>query len=287
VQSRPTQHATASLSILVALVCSSVGAASAKSLFPAIGAEGVTALRVGFSALLLLLIGRPWSQGAAGVRWWSVVGYGVVLGLMNILIYQAFSRLPLGIAVAIEVMGPLAVALLYSRRRLDILWVIISAIGLFLLLPISVPSDLDPVGLLFAFGAASCWAIYILLGRAVSRMGPTRAVSLGMVVAAVFAVPFGVYRASGALLDGRILLVGFLVAILSSAIPYLLEMFAFRRLSSGIAGVLLSAAPGISAAVGVAVLGEHLTLMQWMSVALIMSGSAGCAILSVRTDAAH
>ncbi|MGO7136424.1 DMT family transporter [Rhizobium leguminosarum] len=206
---------------------------------------------------------------------------------MNMLIYQAFSRLPLGIAIAIEVMGPLAVALLYSRRRLDILWVAISAVGLFLLLPISVPSDLNPVGLLFALGAATCWAIYILLGRAVSPMGPTRAVSLGMAVAAIFAVPIGVYRGAGSLLNERVILVGFLVAILSSAVPYTLEMFAFRRLSSGLVGVLLSSAPGIGATVGAAVLGEYLTPIQWMSVALIMVGSAGCAIFSVRTDAVH
>jgi inner membrane transporter RhtA len=237
--------------------------------------------------LLLVLIGRPWRGGATAVAWRPVFGYGIALGLMNILIYQAFARLPLGIAIAIEVMGPLAVALLYSRRRLDVLWVGTSVMGLFLLLPISVQSDLDPVGLLFAFGAATCWAIYILLGRAVSPMGSARAVSLGMTVAAMFAVPFGVHHASDALLDERIILVGFLVAMLSSAVPYTLEMFAFRRLSSGVAGALLSSAPGIGAAVGASILGEQLTPIQWMSVALIMTGSAGCAISSVRSDVEH
>jgi inner membrane transporter RhtA len=236
--------------------------------------------------LLLVLIGRPWRGGATAVAWRPVLNYGMALGLMNILIYQSFSRLPLGIATAVEVMGPLAVALLYSRRRLDVLWIGTSVTGLFLLLPISVQSDLDPAGLLFAFGAATCWAIYILLGRVVSPMGSARAVSLGMTIAAIFAVPFGVHHASDALLDERIILVGFLVAILSSAVPSTLGMFAFRRTSSGIAGALLSSAPG-SAAVGASILGEHLTPIQWMSVALIMSGSAGCAIFSVRSDVEH
>ncbi|OBZ95667.1 hypothetical protein ADU59_09855 [Pararhizobium polonicum] len=277
-----THHAFAVLSVFAALSCSALGAAYAKSLFPMIGPEGVTAFRVGVAALLLAPIGRPWRRRLPDVSLTSVIGYGIALGLMNILIYQAFSRLPLGIAMGIEVLGPLMVALIYSKSRLDLIWVASAFVGLFLLLPIAVSSDLDPLGLLFAGGAAICWACYILLGRMVAPLGPTQAVSLGMAVAATFAVPFGIYGSIGTFLDGKVIAIGVSVAILSSAIPYLLEMFAFRHLSSGVAGIFLSAAPGIVAVIGLLVLGERLTSSQVLSLVLIMGATAGCAIFSGR-----
>ncbi|NTI91475.1 EamA family transporter, partial [Agrobacterium rhizogenes] len=168
----------------------------------------------------------------------------------------------------------------HSRRPLDFLWLATAVGGLLFLLPLRTENDLDPVGLLFAAGAAACWACYILFGKKISPLGPARAVSLGMAVAAIFGVPFGVYNAGGSLLGWQILAVGLLVALLSSAIPYMLEMFAFRRLPPNALGILLSAAPAISALMGALILNERLSNQQMLSIVLIMVGSAGCAIFS-------
>ncbi|NTG38973.1 EamA family transporter [Agrobacterium rhizogenes] len=273
-------QAWASPAIVGALTCSALGAALGKGLFAAVGPEGVTALRLGFSALLLMVIGRPWRKGPQRAPPLAIIGFGVSLGLMNILIYQAFARLPLGVAAAVEVTGPLLVALAHSRRSLDFLWLATAVGGLLFLLPLRTENDLDPVGLLFAAGAAACWACYILFGKKISPLGPARAVSLGMAVAATFGVPFGVYNAGASLLGWQILAVGLLVALRSSAIPYMLEMFAFRRLPPSALGILLSAAPAISALMGTLLLNERLSNQQMLSIVLIMVGSAGCAIFS-------
>lgn len=266
--------------MFAALLSSALGAAAGKTLFPMVGAEGVTALRLGFSALVLAWIGKPWRQAFDRSLLATVAVYGVSLGLMNILIYQAFARLPLGIAVAVEVTGPLAVTLVHSRRMADILWLAAAVAGLALLIPLRTDDAVDPIGLLFAAGAATCWALYIVFGRRFAALTPTRAVSLGMITAASIGVPFGVLNAHGSLLAWHVAVVGLGVALLSSILPYLLEMRAFRMLPPRIAGILLSTAPAISAAVGALVLGEHLSLQQWAGVVLIMSSSAGCALSS-------
>lgn len=274
------QGALASGFVFAALLSSALGAAAGKTLFPLVGAEGVTALRLGFSALILAWIGKPWRQAFDRSLLATVAVYGVSLGLMNILIYQAFARLPLGIAVAVEVTGPLAVALGYSRRMADVLWLAAAVAGLALLIPLRMDDTVDRVGLLFAGGAATCWALYIVFGRRFAALAPARAVSLGMITAASIGVPFGVLNAHGNLLAWHIAVVGLGVAMLSSILPYLLEMRAFRILSPRVAGILLSTAPAISAAVGAVLLGEQLSLQQWAAVFLIMSSSAGCALSS-------
>lgn len=245
----------------------------------------MTALRLGFAAAVLALIGRPWRQVFDSRLSTAIAAYGVALGLMNILIYQAFARLPLGIAVAIEVTGPLAIALLYSKRLQDIVWLAAAVAGLALLIPIRTSADVDPIGILFAAGAATCWALYIVFGRKVAAISPPRAVSLGMIAAAAFAVPFSVYNAHGSLLDWYVLGVGLCVALLSSILPYLLEMQAFRMLPPRVAGILLSAAPAIAAGVGAVFLGEALTFEQWAAIALIMASSAGSALLAQKEAA--
>lgn len=272
--------AAASSFVFAALLSSALGAAAGKSLFPLIGAEGVTALRLGFSAVILAWIGRPWEQ-ALEKRLLAVIAvYGIALGLMNILIYQAFARLPLGVAVAIEVTGPLAVALLCSRRPSDLVWLVVSIVGLGFLIPLDTRAATDGLGLLFAGGAATCWALYLVFGRKLTQLTPARAVSLGMITAAGIGVPFGIYNAHGTLFGWHILAVGFSVAVLSSILPYLLEMHAFRSLSARVAGILLSTAPAIAAGVGALFLGERLTFQQWTAVFLIVSSSAGCALFA-------
>ncbi len=264
------------------LVSQNLGAAIAKSLFPVVGVEGMTALRVGLSALLLLAFWRPWRTPVARRDVANVVVYGAMLGGMNLCIYHAFGRIPIGIATAIETTGPLVVVLAASRRALDVAWVALALAGLALLLPLTPRQPLDPVGLLFAFGAAASWALYIVFGKRVSGLASGQAVSLGMLVAAMFAVPIGIAHAGAAMLVPTTLLAGLGVALLSSAVPYSLEMAALRRMPRHVFGILVSATPAVGAACGAVVLGERLSAWQWLAIACIIAASAGGAATARR-----
>ena len=261
-----------------ALLCSQLslnaGAAVAKHLFPLIGVEGVTAYRVGFAALLMLLVFRPWRTPLTWTQVCNVAVYGSVIGLMNLLIYRSFSRIPLGIAVAIEVAGPLTVAVLSSRRPRDIAAVLLAVVGLYFLLPIHGHADqLDPVGVAYAAGAAVCWALYIVFGKRVSVMHGGQSVAWGMLAASLFIVPIGAVYSGAVLLTPSYMLIGLAIAVMSSALPYTLEMLSMRSLSSRTFSMFSSAAPAISALAGMAVLGEHLTLVQWLAIASIVTAS--------------
>jgi inner membrane transporter RhtA len=263
----------------LALLCSqlslNLGAAIAKQLFPSIGVEGVTAYRVGMSALVMLLIFRPWRTPLTLKQVLNVAIYGSVIGLMNLLIYRAFSRIPMGIAVAIEVAGPLTVAVLSSHRPRDFVAVCLAAAGLYFLLPIHGQVDqLDPVGVAYAAGAAVCWALYIVYGKRVSSMSGGQSVAWGMLAASLFIVPIGVAHAGALLLTPSFMLVGLAIAVMSSALPYTLEMLSMRRLSSRTFSMFSSAAPALSALAGMVVLGEHLTLIQWLAIGAIVMASA-------------
>jgi inner membrane transporter RhtA len=275
-----------SLALLAGQISVNLGAAAAKGLFPLIGVEGITAYRVGFSALLLLAIFRPWRSRIGKQDCINIVIYGTVLGLMNLLIYRAFNLIPIGIAVAIEVTGPLAVALWSSRRPRDFAAVACAVLGLFLLLPLRVgtsgASELDIVGIFYAFGAAVCWALYIVFGKRASSLQGGQAVAWGMLVAALFTVPLGIAYAGAALLAPAIMLTGVLIAVLSSALPYTFEISALRRLPQGVFGILSSAAPAVSAVVGMVFLNEHLTKLQWSAIACIVMASVLSALPSRR-----
>ena len=263
------------VALFASLVSQNLGAAIAKSLFPVVGVEGMTALRIGLSAALLLAFWRPWRAPVARRDLGNLVIYGAMLGGMNLCIYHAFGRIPIGIATAIETTGPLVVVLAASRRLLDVAWVALALAGLALLLPLHADHPLDPVGLLFAFGAAASWALYIVFGKRVSTLVPGQAVSLGMLVAALFAVPVGVSCAGAAMLVPTTLLAGLGVALLSSAVPYSLEMAALRRMPRHVFGILVSATPAVGAACGALVLGEQLSALQWLAIACIIGASAG------------
>lgn len=264
------------LVLLASVVSQYVGAASAKSLFPAIGAEGVTALRVGMSAVLLTAIWRPWRHPIGRANLVNLLVYGVTLGAMNLCIYRAMERIPIGIAIAVEVTGPLAVALLGSRKLKDILWIGCAAAGLALLLPVrATTAALDPVGIAYAAAAALCWAFYIVFGKRSSVLPGGQAVALGMVVAATFTVPLGFAHAGAGLLVPGVLLGGLAVAVLSSTAPYSLEMIALRRLPSHVFGLVVSASPAVAAVIGVLLLGERLDWVQWVAIACIVGASAG------------
>ena len=266
------------LAVLGSVVALGIGTSFAKQLFPQVGSLGTTALRVGFSALLLLLIWRPWRWPLSKADAKSLLRYGVALGCMNLMFYQSLQSIPFGVAVAIEFSGPLAVAFFTSRQRIDTLWIALAAAGLGLLLPLGHDvSSLDPVGVGFALGAAVCWATYILFGKKVGHLHAGHSVALGLTMAAITVVPFGIWHAGSALLQPHILLYGLGVAAVSSAIPISLEMVALKRLTPAAFGVMTSMEPAVAALLGLLVLGEQLTGLQWLAVMLVMGAAAGSA----------
>ncbi|WP_374471832.1 DMT family transporter [Phenylobacterium sp.] len=259
--------------VLAGLVFQNLGAAYAKTLFATVGVLGTTALRVTLAALVLSALARPWRR-SRDVRSWRALGaYGMVLGLMNISIYEAFARIPIGVAVAIELMGPLAVAVLGSRRWIDLVPVGFAVAGLALLTPIAGADRLDPYGVAFAVAAAVAWALYIVCGaRLAEEGGGPATVALGLVIAAVVTAPLGLYAAGGALLDPRMLAAGLALALLSSVAPYTWEMVALRRLTPRVFGLFVCSAPAIAALLGWLVLGEGLAPAHGVAILIIMIG---------------
>ena len=272
------------LAILGAVTALGIGTSWAKhSLFPAVGAQGTTAVRVGFSALLLLLFWRPWRWTLSGQEARTVALYGAALGAMNLCFYMSLRTIPFGLAVAIEFSGPLAVALFSSRRPLDFIWVLLAAAGLALLLPLGHDmSTLDPAGVLFALAAAVFWATYIIFGKRASHLHAGHSVSLGLFVAALVVVPVGVAHAGSALLSPAILATGLGVALISSAIPISLEMVALKRLSSQAFGIMASMEPAVAALLALMLLGEYLDAIQWLAIALIVAASVGSSVTAQR-----
>ncbi len=253
-----------------------VGASIAKQLIPVVGAPGTTALRLGLSALILVLLQRPWRTVPSRAAVPVLLAYGLSLGIMNFVFYMALRTIPLGIAVGLEFTGPLAVALVGSRHRLDLVWIAFAAIGLLFLLPITRSSGgLDPVGVLFALAAGVCWASYIVFGKRAGHAHGAAASTWGALIAACAVVPIGAVSAGRALLSPRVLPLGFAVAILSSALPYTLEMVALRRLSTKTYGTLMSAEPALAALAGLGLLGERLSPVQWFAIGAVMVASIG------------
>jgi inner membrane transporter RhtA len=262
--------------LLLGMLSFQCGAALAKQLFPLVGAQGATALRLGLGALILWLLRRPWKRWGGRRDWASLWGYGLTLGLMNLSFYMALRTIPLGIAVALEFVGPLTVALFGSRRPQDFLWVALVVAGLALLLPWHEHAQaLDPVGVMYAMGAAVGWAAYILLGRRAGAAFGGDAVALGSAIGALVAVPVGMAHAGGALLTPAVLPFALGVAVLSSALPYSLEMFALTRLPARTVGTLLSIEPALGALLGMAFLHEQLSAFQWLAIAAIIVASIG------------
>src|SRR6201991_1590833 len=265
------------LAVLGSVTSLCIGTSFAKKLFPLIGAEGTSALRVGFSALVLLIFWRPWRWPLSRRDAGFVIRYGLTLGVMNLLFYMALRTIPFGIAVAIEFSGPLAVAMWSSGRRVEFVWLASAIAGLAMLLPLGHSSALDPVGVMFALAAAVCWALYILFGQQAGHLHAGHSVSLGLVAASLVVVPYGVAHAGASLLDPGILAAGLGVAIVSSAIP-----MSLKRLPSETFGIMVSLEPAVASLLAMLLLSEHLTSFQWMAIGFIVLASIGSTVTAKR-----
>jgi inner membrane transporter RhtA len=260
------------------------GAAIAKNLFDSLGPSGTVFLRIAFAALVLLVLVRPKLVGVHGGRAFLVAGlFGLALALMNLSFYQAIDRIPLGVAVTLEFVGPLGVAVAGSRRVIDVLWVVLAAAGILLLAPLGAfgGMDLDPLGVAFALLAGCLWASYIFLS---ARTGSAFPGGTGLVIAlcigTVVLAPVGIAGAGSALLDPKLLLAGFGVAMLSSAIPFSLELEALRKIPARIFGVLMSLEPAMAALAGFVLLGERLGIRAVMAVLFVTIAAAGASLFS-------
>jgi inner membrane transporter RhtA len=282
-QSPPKEFLLAVACLLLAMITIQSGASIAKQLFPIIGPEGTTALRLGFSAAILCLVFKPWKHLPSRGSRMSIVVYGLSLGGMNILFYYAIERIPLGIGVALEFTGPLAVALFSSRRKRDLFWIACAIAGILLLLPDMKGQDnLDPIGVVLALGAGACWAGYILFGK---KTGTQRSggatVAMGMTVAAIVLVPYGAMSQSASF-TWDIIPLGIGIAILSSALPYTLEMVALRNMPSQGFSIMLSLEPAIAALAGFIILAELLSIWQWLAILLVIVASVGSSLSSAK-----
>ena len=267
--------------VLLSIFSVQFGAAIAKNLFDSLGPGGTVFLRIGFAALVLLVLVRP-KLGGHDRRAYLVAGlFGLALALMNLSFYQAIDRIPLGVAVTLEFVGPLGVAVAGSRRVLDVVWVVLAASGILLLAPLGAfgGMDLDPLGVAFALLAGCLWASYIFLSARTGRAFPG---GMGLVIAlcvgTVILAPVGIAGAGAALLDPKLLLAGFGVAMLSSAIPFSLELEALRKIPARIFGVLMSLEPAMAALAGLVLLGERLEIRAVMAVVFVTVAAAGASL---------
>ncbi|MGN5954307.1 EamA family transporter [Sphingobacterium lactis] len=268
---------------LLSMVCVQGGASIAKQLFPAIGPIGTTTLRIGLSAILLYLINRPPIFSFNSKQWLYCAIYGLGIAAMNLIFYMAIQRIPLGLGVTIEFIGPLFLAFALSRRWLDVLWASLACVGILLIVPWN-SNDIDIIGLLLAFTAGTFWAVYIIIGGKVSKiMDGRHAVSTGMLIATAFIIPFALWDGSIMSLTPELFLKGLGVAIFSSALPFSLDMIALGRLPAKTFSILTSLQPAFGALSGLLFLSENLSLLQWLSVGCVVLASMGTTIFGKKT----
>ncbi|WP_433378537.1 EamA family transporter [Streptosporangium sp. CA-115845] len=263
--------------VLLAILSVQVGAGFAKDLFSQLPPSAVVFLRIGTGALIMGMIARPRLKGLTRADLAAGAAFGLTLGLMNLSFYEALARLPMGIAVAIEFLGPLGVAVAASRRRLDLLWVVLAASGVVLLAPWGTSaSRISWAGIAFALVAGACWAGYILLAASVGRRFPgASGLSLALIISFVLIAPFGITSGGADLLRPELLLIGVGVGLLSSVIPYSIELEALRRMPKRVFGILMSLEPAAAALVGLLVLGEVLQVREWAAIGCVVIASVG------------
>ena len=260
--------------ILVSICSVQVGASLAKGLFSLVGPASLTTLRLFFGSLILLALLRPRIRGHAWSAWRDIVLYGLSMGFMNLLFYQAISRIPLGVAVGLEFTGPLLVSTLSSRRMTDFVSCGLAVAGIVMLVPFEqTRGGLDMTGALFALGAGACWALYIVFGRRAGRAGASSSVALGMLVAACTVGPVGMLVEGADCLQVQVLAVAAAVGLLSSAVPYAFEMVALQRIPPRVFGVLMSLEPAMASCAGFVFLGETLTIQQLCALGCVIAAS--------------
>jgi inner membrane transporter RhtA len=272
--------------VVFAIVSIQIGASIAKRLFPLAGAPGTAALRLGFATVILWLLFRPWRAPVARGARLPLLVYGSSLGAMNLLFYLALRTVPQGLAVALEFTGPMAVSLLAARRPLDFLWVACALSGLLLLLPGLVGSAIDPAGAGFALAAGACWGLYMVYGQKAGGVHGVTSTAWGMGVAALLVVPVGVHDAGARLLDPALWPPALGIAVLSSALPYTIEMFALQHIPVRSFGILMSMEPALGAMAGLLLLDEHLGARQWLAIGAVITASLGTTLTGQRQIAA-
>ncbi|WP_055092008.1 EamA family transporter [Flavobacterium aquidurense] len=268
--------------VLLAIISVQCGAAIAKSLFPAIGAAGTASIRIGVSALILLVAYRPNLKAITPQQWKIVAPYGLSLGAMNLIFYLAIERIPIGLAVTLEFIGPLLVAIIGSKRLIDYCWVLLAAVGIALIAPWT-NDRVDILGVVFALLAGGFWAAYIVLGGKISQiMNGGQAVSTGMLFAAVLILPFGFYENGLANLTPKLFGMGIALALLSSAIPFTLEMKALGQLPPRTFSILMSLEPAAASICAFIFLQEKLIFTEILAVVCVVIASAGSTLTAKR-----
>jgi inner membrane transporter RhtA len=275
-------RATSILLPVAAVVCAmaafQVSAAFAKALFPLMGAQGAAALRLTLGGLMLLAFARPWRDWPKGGPWLALVGLGVSVAAAVFLFYSAISRLPLGVSIALQFLGPLGVALVGSRRPRDVVWAVLAAGGVWALVGRSAGAGhLDLLGVAYALGAAAGWAGYILFGKVAGTAYGRRTAPVATAIAAVVVLPIGLAQAGSAMFTPALLPLALAVALFSTVIPFSLELFAMARMPSRTFAVLTSLEPAFGALSGLVLLHERLALSQVAGIAAVIAAAAGAA----------
>ena len=276
--------------LLLAMLSIQSGASLAKHIFPVVGAQGATFFRLVFASLILIVAWRPWRFQISKKQIGLIVAYGISLGVMNLLFYLSLERIPLGIAVALEFTGPLALTFYSSRRGIDFLWGALAVLGIYLISPLQEASHgIDPMGALYALAAGACWAFYIIFGQRALKGGISLGAcsAYGMTVAALSAAPFGVSVLTHASIDMKLVGIAIVLALLSSAVPYTLEMFALRRLPAKNFGILMSLEPAVAMLAGLVFLSEELNVTQTLAILCVMGASAGSTLTTRKLETSH
>lgn len=276
-----SRQSIAFLAATLSLVSVQIGASVAKTLFPVLGPETVALVRLGISAILLCVIFRPWQLFYQQTNWRNLVIYGMFISGMNVLVYKAFAYMSVGLAISIEVLGPLTVAMLMSKRKQDLLWAGCALIGIVILPLGGVNQNFSYQGMGLALAAAICWGLYIIYGRRVASAGGS-SVAVGMLVAALCALPVGFQHLDLVVSSYKVFFTCVFVSLFSSMIPFLLDIVAMKRLAAHVFGMLLSASPAISALAAWCILGEALNLYQILAIIMIMVACIGCSYASYR-----
>ena len=272
-----TPHVQALFLLLIAMISMQSSGSLAKVLFEQFPILTVSAMRLLLGSLILALIFKIWQLNFKQVKWKAIISYGLALAGMNALFYLSIDRLPLGIAVSFEFIGPLSVALYHARQKFDFVWVGLAILGLALLFPFEQSHSLDPIGIALALGAGACWALYIIAGQKPTGISGNHTVCLGMFVGMLCLMPIALFMGMpSAVFEPSNFIYFIALAILASALPFSLEMIALRNLSALSFGTLMSIEPAIAALSGFIFLGEQLLWTQWLALATIISASVGC-----------